>query len=59
MQTEKSAGFHPRGFCQREGPSPTESPYTLEFKCVVVRARATSGIGKCMQGVTQIGRAHV
>ena len=54
MPTERSAGFHPRGFCQRESSSQGESPYTLEFKCVAVRERATSGSGKCMQRVTLI-----
>ena len=54
MQTEKSAGFQPRGFCQRESSSQSESPYSQGFKCVAVRERAASGSGKCMQGVTLI-----
>ena len=54
MPTERSAGFQPRGFCQREGSSQGESPYTLEFKCVAVRERAASGSEKCMQRVTLI-----
>ena len=54
IQTERSAGSHPRGFCQRESSSATESPYTLDFKCVAVRERAASGSGKRMQRVTLI-----
>ena len=47
-------GFIRAGSASGKVQSPTESPYTLEFKWVAVRERAASGSGKCMQGVTLI-----
>ena len=47
-------GFIRAGSASGKVQSPTESPYTLEFKGVAVRERAASGSGKCMQRVTLI-----
>ena len=47
-------GFIRAGSASGKVQSATESPYTLEFKCVAVRERAASGSGKRMQGVTLI-----